>query len=302
MIDDLIRLRRGDGFTAARLQNSPNVIHLLDGRNKTFPQLKATFISAVSALPNRQDIDVLMMALALDDRYKDIVRLTDRREIYGKSVGRKIDTVAERENAAFNELALFLISSRYAASPTPQGIPTIHGAAIHERVDITVLVRDRLWVETRETYRVIPLIDDVDYFEISSDIPANVTAISDVTVKIRTTPNGMGHRFFFEEPLKRGVPVELSFILQPNRPDEEVTALKEETRAFHLPTLAHRMEVVFLGEKPKILWHYSQLPIFERPGIPTAEQIIDLSDRSSVNVQWKDLYGGLYSGIAWEWE
>jgi hypothetical protein len=78
--------------------------------------------------------------------------------------------------------------------------------------------------------------------------------------------------------------------------------LREETRAFHLPTLAHQMEIMFIGEKPKIIWHYSQLPIFARPGVPTKEQLIDLTNSSTARVEWSDLYGGLYSGLAWEWE
>ena len=217
-------------------------------------------------------------------------------------MGRKPDTIAIWENAAVKELALHLISARYATSPFPDGIPPMHGTAIHERIDITVLVRDRLWTETREIFRTIPLIDDVEYFEISSDIPAVITAISDIIVRSKTPNNGLSHRFYFKEKLKRGKPAEISFIMKPDGTRDAELTLKEETRAFHLPTLAHGMEIMFIGDRPKIIWHYSHLPLYERPGVPTKKQLIDLAGGGSARVEWSDLYGGLYSGIAWEWE
>ena len=77
---------------------------------------------------------------------------------------------------------------------------------------------------------------------------------------------------------------------------------KEDTRAFYLPAMSSHMEILFLGEKPEYLWHYTQLPLYERPGQPHHENRLALTGGSAVSAEWKDLYGGLFSGIAWKWK
>jgi len=58
---------------------------------------------------------------------------------------------------------------------------------------------------------------------------------------------------------------------------------------------------LILGDKPKLIWHYAQLSMFERPGQPSKDRLLNLGGGSDVRVEWNDLYGGLFSGIAWEW-
>jgi len=97
--------------------------------------------------------------------------------------------------------------------------------------------------------------------------------------------------------------VELSFVMNPD-PNKDGTfehALIDECRAFHEPTLSFKVEVVFLGVKPEIIWQYRQLPFFTRPGEPTRGQLLDLENTSVVGAEFSDLYGGLFSGIAWRW-
>ena len=300
LFQDLLDLRKNEGCTPARMRESGTVISILGGTRQPFKTLKARFVSAICAIPNQQDTELLLAVFSLSESFTEIPLLEKRQELYGKQIGRSRSTVARRESAAVRELALSLISARYGLSPLPKGLPPMHSTAIHERVDITVVVRDRLWMETRETFHTIPLIDGVTYFDVSSDIPATIEAISDVVAETASTGSGLKHRFIFKEPLKRGRTAVLSYLMRPDG-TRAGDYLKEETRAFHLPTLAHGMEIIFIGEKPKLIWHYSQLPLFERPGIPTKEQLIDLSGGSTVHVEWNDLYGGLYSGIAWEW-
>ncbi|MCL1876567.1 hypothetical protein FWF74_00790 [Candidatus Saccharibacteria bacterium] len=76
----------------------------------------------------------------------------------------------------------------------------------------------------------------------------------------------------------------------------------EECRAFHEPTFSFRIEVMFLGAKPVQVWSYKQLPYFSRPGIPRPEHLISLENTSVASAEFSDLYGGLFSGIAWRWE
>ena len=301
LLTDLIYLRKDAGFTPHRFRQASALLGIL-GDSPTFEEARNRLLSAIYALPSQRDTEILLAALALTGEYKGLSPLKKRREKLARETGLSTDTIADYETAALNELAVFLISARYARSALPEGVPMMHDVAIHESVRVVTLVRDRLWQETREYYRTIPLIDGVEYFEISSDIPARITASSAMVVKSETTANGLKHRFYFAEPLKRGKVAELSFVMQPDGSKDEELILKEETRAFHLPTIAAEMEVLFLGDKPKTIWHYTKLPVFERPGLPKREQMLDMHGGSSVRVHWDDLYGGLYSGIAWCWE
>lgn len=300
LLTDLIYLRKDAGFTPHRFRQASALLGIL-GDSPTFEEARNRLLSAIYALPSQRGTEILLAALALTGEYKGLSPLKKRREKLAQETGLSTDTIADYETAALNELAVFLISSRYARSALPEGVPMMHDVAIHENVRIVTLVRDRLWQETREYYRTIPLIDGVEYFEVSSDIPARITASSAMVVKSETTANGLKHRFCFAEPLKRGKVAELSFVMQPDGSRDDELILKEETRAFHLPTIAAEMEVLFLGDKPKTIWHYTRLPVFERPGLPKREQMLDMCGGSSVRVRWDDLYGGLYSGIAWCW-
>ena len=299
LITDLIYLRKDAGFTPRRMRMATTFLDIIGGE-QTYESARVRLISAVNALPNQQDTEVLLAAFALDDEYRGISLLRKRREIHGKRAGLKPDAIADRESAALTELAVFLLSARYAQSPLPDGT-NMHNVAIHERTHVTTLVRDRVWVETRETFRTIPLIDGVEYFEISSDIPAKIISASNIVVKSETTGSGLKHRFYFNAPLKRGVPAELSFVMQPDGTRDDELILKEETRTYHLPAISSGMEILFLGTKPNLIWHYTQLPLYERPGQPAKDRLLGLNGGSAVRVEWNDLYGGLFSGIAWEW-
>lgn len=302
LLTDLIYLRKDAGFTPRRVREASVFLEVVGGKEQVYEHIKARLISAIYALPDQRDTDILLAAMALAKGYEDIPLLKYRRELYGQQSGYKPDAIADYETAALRELALYLLSARYAQSPLPDGTPALHSTAIHERTHVTTLVRDRLWVETRELFRTIPLIEGVEYFEISSDIPAHITSASAATVKSEVTGSGLRHRFYFEEPLKRGQAIELNFVMHPDGTHDEDLNLKEDTRAYHLPTLSSGMEILFLGEKPKLIWHYTQLPLYERPGQPVKERLLDLDGGSVVRVEWNDLYGGLFSGIAWRWE
>ena len=302
LLTDLIYLRKDAGFTPRRMREASAFLEVIDGKGLEYDIVKTRLISAVHALPNQEYTEILLAAMALTEEYAKMPLLKNRREIYGIKTGRKPDTVSDYENSAIHELAIYLMSARYAQSPLPDSVPAMHSTAIHERTNVITLVRDRRWIETRESFRTIPLIDGVEYFEISSDIPARITALSDIVVSSEATGSWLQHRFYFKEPLIRGKPADLNFIMQPDGTRDEELVLKEETRAYHLPTIHGGMEVMFLGEKPKLLWHYTQMPLFERPGKPTKERLLDFRGGSTVRVEWDDLYGGLFSGIAWAWE
>jgi hypothetical protein len=303
LIADLIYLRKDTGFAPNRVFGKTDVfLNVIGGKQQPFETIKTRLISAIDSLPDRQNAEALMVAFALLPEYAKLnCSLKDRREMYGKKIGRKTDTIMDRESAAIKELAIQLLTARYTTSPLPHDAPIMHSAAMHERTEVVTLVKDRLWTETREYYRLIPLMDGTEYLEVSSDIPAKITPTCDCVVNTETTNNGRRHRFIYKEPLQRGKPIDFSFIMNPDGSRDEELILIEETRAFHEPTLAFKVEVMFLGDKPSQIWQYKQLPYYERPGKPTEQQLLNLNGGSSIKTNLADLYGGLFSGIAWEW-
>lgn len=309
LIADLIYLRKDIGFAPERIFSKTDVfLEVIGGRTQTYSAIKARLLSAFHALPDKQSAEALMAAFALLPGYEQITSLKARREKYGEQIGRKPDTLMDRENTALNDLAIHLMTDRYPRAPTKNKdkdgkyLPTPHGAVLNERAEITTVVRDKLWVETREYYRLIPLMDGIEAVDISSDIPARVTANKDsVVAKTSTTLNGLKHTFLFKEPLRRHEITDFAFTMLPNGAQDDELVLIEETRGFHVPTRYCSVEVMFLGEKPRQIWHYVQLPYFERPGKPTKQWLIDLKGGGSVRVEFFDLYGGFFSGVAWGW-
>ena len=302
LITDLFYLRRDAGFKPERVFKKADVfLRAIGGKEQDFETIKARLVSAIDSLPDKQGAESLMAAFAIAPDFTNIPKLTDRRKQFGQMIDRKVDTIAERENSAINELALRLLTGNYTSAPLPTGTPIMHNAALQESIEIVTLVRDRLWIETRERYRLIPLMDNVDYLEISSSIPAKVIPTSGTVAKSEDTENGLKHCFWYKKPLMRGRPVELSFIMLPDGTRDDQLILVDDSRAFHEQVFNFSVEVIFLGIKPKLIWRYKQLPFFERPGKPTKQQLIDLGGSSSVRAEFNNLYGGLFSGIAWEW-
>lgn len=50
-----------------------------------------------------------------------------------------------------------------------------------------------------------------------------------------------------------------------------------------------------------MIYYFSGLTFHQRPGPPSPDRTLSTTDSSSVKVTFKNLYGGLYAGIAWEW-
>jgi len=59
---------------------------------------------------------------------------------------------------------------------------------------------------------------------------------------------------------------------------------------------------MFKGERLSIIWAYDKLSRTERPGEPTNENRLVLSEGGDIQTEFSQLYGGLHSGIAWRWE
>jgi hypothetical protein len=304
LITDLLYLRKDRGLVAGRLRNASTLLELLGGGDQDFQDLRTRFVSAVNSLPDKNAASVLLAAYGLLPEYSDMSQLSQRRKLHGKRINLKPEAIAKHENAAIRELAIQLFTARYTMSPLPLSPSVVpHNAALHEYVEINTVVKDKLWQETKETYKLISLVDDVDYLEISSDIPAMVTSTCEAKVQTETSSGGLRHRFFFDVPLMRGDTTTLTFTMTPDTKlaDPDTRILHEETRAFHEPTLVARFTATFIGQRPDMIWQYDHLAIYERPGEPSERQMLVVDGNGVARAEFTDLYGGMYSGVAWRW-
>ena len=83
----------------------------------------------------------------------------------------------------------------------------------------------------------------------------------------------------------------------PDEPEETIG----EYMAFHDPARFATFEAKFVGEAPSAVWKVDRLTSVALPGVVTPSTGLQIGSEAIVIAQFRDLYGGLYSGIAWDW-
>lgn len=300
---DLIYLRKGPGLTPSRLTAAGTLILLLGGADQPYADLRERFCSAIDSL-HENDAAVLRAAFALTPDTAGLVTLRQRRARYGQHINRGVDTVTHQENTALVNLRNQLLTGWYPASPLGSRVPELHNGIIQEHVAILTVVNDRRWQETREHYRFLALFDQADYLTISTSYPGIPIPLpehhSPFTVRTRQVGTSYSHDFIHHTPMHRGQAYDLAYKLIPDPNQNDPGWITETSRAFHERTLVASFEVMFIGAKPQRIWSFHQLSYFERPGQPTGNQL-NLGNGSSAQIGFRDLYGGLFNGIAWKW-
>lgn len=297
---DLLYLRKGAGVTPERV-NAAGVLRLvLGGQDLSYADVRERLVSAIRSL-HEADAELLMDVFALSPDTGRMRLLRERRAYYGDKVGRKAETVAAREKQAVVNLRNQLLTGWYPASPLGVRVPELHNGIVNESVRITTVVADGYWQETREHYRFLALFDEADYLRISSSFPGRPVPESPFTVRTRRLNDSWNHDFHHAGPMRRGHLYDLRYKLVPDPDYGHPGRLRETSRAFHERTLTAIFETVFLGARPRTVWSFNRLSFLERPGTPTTNNQLDLKGGSTVTTQYHDLYGGLFSGMGWEW-
>lgn len=305
LLEDLKFLRKGEGATPERLAVAGNALQDILGGETVGAQTKLDrLVSAIESLRD-EHADVLMAAYRLSTDTAGISTLKQRREIYGATIGRGVDTVTSRENAALKELRVQLMTGWYPISPLPGKVPEAHNGYMNVSTHQTTMFSDGRWMETRNKFVMLALFDSFDYYAVHVTEPLAVTAYNGWRAEHRELANGVEVRFYPPEPITRGelAVLEYKTSAPPNDPGRcsQPRVIYEESLGFHERTLKATFEAVFLGEKPKLIYYFSGLTFHQRPGPPSPDRILSADDSSRVKVTVKNLYGGLYAGIAWEW-
>lgn len=229
LTDDLLFMRKGPGFTAKRIVNAGTLRHVLGGHDEPFDNLRDRFVSAIRSLRDPEPA-LLLAAYGLAPDYVGLPMLRQRRERYGRTINRKVDTVADREDAAIEHPRVQLLTGWYTPSPVSARIPEMHNGIIQESVHVSTLVVDRQWQETREHYRFMALFDEADYIAISSSYPGRPLPEGDFAVKTVRTGQSFSHQFWHYSLMKGGQTYDLRFRLVPDDDYGRLEAIIEEAR------------------------------------------------------------------------
>ena len=300
VLQDLVFLHKDAGFTPTRIARADHVRRLLGDDNEPYDALRERLLSAIHSLQEPQS-EILLDVFGLNPDTEELRYLKDRRQHYGAKHGIKIEAVADRETFALDGLRKQLVTGWYPKSPTGFPVPQSHNGFIQQAATIATVVRNRAWYETREYYRLIAAFDEVDYISISTSFAGHPIPEGDFTVRTKRIGSSFTYQFWHKEPMRRGQTYDLKYRLIPDPDFGEPGALTETSRAFHEPTRFASFWTVFVGDQPRSIWSYHGLSFFERPGDPSVGQPLHIGDEPGVKAEYRDLYGGLFSGIAWEW-
>ena len=308
--EDLSFLRKREGFTPARLHRVPLVAGLLRQEpDEAFERTRSRFVSAVYSL-GAADADLLLDVFALSERSAGIALLGERRRIHARAVGRSIETVADREIPALDRLLSKLVAGTYAQAPLTIAVPEMHGGIVYETTTTLITVENRLWKHTQEHYRFVATFDEMDFLTVTRSYPARVSVATGGAFRVntRSTSHGFNDHFWHldpvrtsDEPMRRGKTYELQFLLEPDGsvgPQSLVNAY----RAFHERSLFASIQVAFIGEIPKTIWKYERVSHFAAPGEPSGINIVETDSNGIASLRLRDVYGGLVSGVAWNWD
>jgi hypothetical protein len=303
LITDLIYLRKGAGFVSSRVYEASTFMTVIGGKNQIFESIKIRFISAVRSLPDEQNVEALLAAYGLLTGYEG-VSLKERREKYGEKVKRKYDTLVDREAAAIKELAIRLLSAFYSGAPLPAELPLPHGVYLIDYIYVKTIMQDRQFVMHEQTRKVIALADNAYGFEYHNNERTKIIPIEGLAIVTKYVRSGSVHIFRFPKPLQRGQTHQFSFqeIREIPKIEEFENGEDFAGQSFETPTLKYEQEVVFIGEKPKIIWGYDKLSRIVRPGEPADVNKLEIDEDGSVKKDFFQLYGGFHSGIAWRWK
>ena len=300
---DLYYLRKDRGFVSSRIYTADTFLTVMDARKEPFEDIENRFIWEIRSLKDRQNSEALLAAYGLLPGYRDIPSIKERREEYGALVGRKYDTLSDRENAAIDELAIRLMTRYYISTPLSETPAVPYGVALMPRLSILTTIYNRNGFKHHKTYQIISLVDGVNCINYRSNHESIITPIEGITVETKHSKGVSFHRFFFSKVLKRGESYMFKFWQEPACADVEKDVwFNSVGNPFSIPTLVYEQRVDFQDDVPPMIWSFRNTSFIGGPGEPNRKNILQADANGIVQKEFYRLYGGLYSGIAWEWK
>lgn len=308
---ELAWLRKNEGFLQRRLVHAPIVDEMLRGsRDDSYERLRSRFVSAIHTLAEDQQA-LLLDIYALTPETAELPRLRQRRMLHGLKIGRGVETVAAREEAALRYLHSRLVSGRYAQAPLVLDLPEMHGGIIYEETSTLIVVENRQWKETHEHYRFVNMVEKLQYVTVTRSYAGIVEPAvgGDFKVNSRQVPGAGWNDHFWHidqarsatEPMDRGERYDLKFKVVPNSSVAESLPLRLGVRAFHERSLLATISVLFLGARPTVVWRHERISQFAVRSEPSEGSEVEVNEQGYATLRLRDVYGGLLSGLAWNW-
>ena len=300
---ELKRLRTRDGFIPSRILEARSLLAVLGGEQQGFDSLFARFHAALDSLPDQENVDLLRASYGLLPDFAGLT-LRERRDRYREVSEISYDTQETREDAVITELVITLLTAFYAGAPVAAELPMPHGGILMEGLAVKTLIRDRRFMKHMQARKIISLVDGAKGFAYHSYEETEVEPMDGMSVKTEYVNGGSLHTCYFPTPLKRGDTHRFAFREMLCREQEDKPTENEDYagQCFVTPTLSYWQQVRFEGERPAMVWWYDKLSPIERPGVPDEKHTLPVGEDCVVEREFTQLYGGLYSGIAWRWE
>lgn len=295
---DLLYLRKGVGFTDKRLSGCSALVTVLGGVSEPVEVLRERLESAIDSLHDA-DGELLRIVFGMDADVQGATTLAARRDHAGTRLGLGREAVADRDARAIERLLHQLVTGWYPKSPVAIRIPESHNGIVNHVLHVATVVNNMKHELTHHHYRFMVTFDGAEFVAMAATHGGAVGVTrGDWALRTLATPGGVVHQFWHETPLRRGVTYELGFIVRNPDMVSDPYWLTEESLAFHEPTRHTVFEVKFKGTVPEQVWAFSGLTAAERPGSPSAGTRLAAAS-GLVRAQFRDLYGGLYAGVAW---
>lgn len=264
LLRDLLFLRKYGGFKPSRMGSAAELRHALGGTHLPFETLRERFESAIRSLRDPEP-QLLCDVYGLSPETERLDGLKARRAHHGRRIGRGVETVANLEEPAIEHLRTQLVTGWYPLSPLGIRLPESHNGVVQESVAIVTTVKDGQWCGTYEQYRLLAAFEEAEFLTVSSSWPGRPVPMGDFTVRTKKINDSFSHQFWHKTPMRRGQFYDLRFRVTPDTDYDEPGWITETSRAFHEPTRRASFRVVFEGVRPKRVWRFERLTIFERP-------------------------------------
>lgn len=298
--NELLYLRKRAGFGRERLAGLGALVRLLGGPDEPADMLAERFESAVRSLHDA-DSDLLLGVYGLADDTRGVPLLGQRRDIVGRGLGVGRDAVADREADAIQRLRTQLISGWYPKSPIPLWAAEPHGSVVLYSVATRLFLNNLRFQESWHLHRYVAIFDGAEYIQIDTTTYEPLQVSGGYQVEEESISGGRALRFYPPQPLTRGRTYELRYRISKHADRDDPHVVEGNYLAFHEPVRSATFETVFRGERPTWVWWFKGLTHLATPRAPYRQTLLSPRDDDGlVGVRLDDLYGGLFSGLAWE--
>lgn len=299
LVDDIKRLRKGVGLTLDRLGTCHALLAACGASNDSLSKADRAIRDSVQELGDSKYSIALRAALDIDHLKPGPTTIADRRAALAKDSGRDVATVRRWEERGVRELAQLLFSK-----VTTPAVPQPTTLLLRRSVEAWYGT-DRHWLRSTHRFALVSLVSGRRVFKYatSEDTILSCTSGLRPRVHLQNSDGTTVWNIDLGRALQRGDHFSFGVVEQRRMgsrlpPYEEVE--DKISQSFESPCQSYSVTAHFQEPiVPRSLWSFQQLHLYERPGKPLRQNRVPILPDPTV--RFANLYGGMYSGLAWRW-